>query len=110
MFCIPGLGRLDDCAVLVVADALKRAGIDARVAGATTAIEDGEAASICVCYLENVPKARTDYAVRKLSRKAPSARIVDLPVERSRADRTFGIAAESGATLAEGHCRRFRKS
>ncbi len=76
VFCIPGLGRLDDCAVLVVADALKRAGVDVRLSGATTAIEDGEAASICVCYLENVPKARIDYAVRKLSRKAPSARIV----------------------------------
>ncbi|WP_375411604.1 AI-2E family transporter [uncultured Bradyrhizobium sp.] len=76
VFCIPGLGRLDDCAVLVVADALKRAGIDARISGATTAIEDGEAALICVCYLENVPKARTDYTVRKLSRKASSARIV----------------------------------
>jgi predicted PurR-regulated permease PerM len=76
VFCIPGLGRLDDCAVLVVADALRRAGIEARVSGATTAIEDGEAASICVCYLENVPKARIDYSVRKLSRKASSARIV----------------------------------
>ncbi len=76
VFCIPGLGRLDDCAVLVVADSLKRAGVDARVTGATTAIEDGEAASICICYLENVPKPRTDYAVRKLSRKAQSARIV----------------------------------
>jgi predicted PurR-regulated permease PerM len=76
VFCIPGLGRLDDCAVLVVADALKRAGVHARVAGATTAVEDGEAASICICYLENVSKARIDYAVRKLSRKAPSARIV----------------------------------
>jgi predicted PurR-regulated permease PerM len=76
VFCIPGLGRLDDCAVLVVADSLKRAGVDARVAGASRAIEDGEAASICICYLENVSKPRTDYAVRKLSRKAPSARIV----------------------------------
>jgi predicted PurR-regulated permease PerM len=76
VFCIPGLGRLDDCAVLVVADSLKRAGVDARVSGATTAIEDGEAASICICYLENVSKPRTDYAVRRLSRRAPSARIV----------------------------------
>ena len=76
VFCIPGLGRLDDCAVLVVADSLRRAGIDARVSGATTAIEDGEAASICICYLENVSKARTDYAVRRLSRRAHSARIV----------------------------------
>jgi hypothetical protein len=76
VFCIPGLGRLDDCAVLVVADSLKRAGLDARASGATTAIENGEAASICICYLEPVSKPRTDYAVRKLSRKAPSARIV----------------------------------
>src|SRR4051794_26019904 len=76
VFCIPGLGRLDDCAVLVVADSLKRAGVDARVSGATTAIEDGEAASICICYLENVSKPRTDYAIRRLSRRAPSARIV----------------------------------
>jgi predicted PurR-regulated permease PerM len=76
VFCIPGLGRLDDCAVLIVADSLRRAGIDARVTGATTAIEDGKAALICVCYLESVPKARIDYAVRKLSKKAPSARIV----------------------------------
>jgi hypothetical protein len=45
VFCIPGLGRLDECAVLVVADALKRHGIDARVAGATTAIENDNATS-----------------------------------------------------------------
>lgn len=76
VFCIAGLGRLDDCAVLIVADALKREGIEARVAGATAAIEDDKAASICLCYLENASKARVDYAVRKLSRKAPSARIV----------------------------------
>jgi predicted PurR-regulated permease PerM len=76
VFCIPGLGRLDDCAVLVVADALKRQGIDARVAGATTAIENNKATSICLCYLEDVSKARLDYAVRKLSRRAPAARIV----------------------------------
>jgi hypothetical protein len=75
VFCVPGLGRLDDCAVLIVADTLKRDGINALVAGATTAIED-EAASICLCYLENVSKARLDYAVRKLSRKVRAARIV----------------------------------
>ncbi len=76
VFCIPGLGRLDDCAVLVVAHELRRAGVEARTSGATTAIEDNEATSICVCYLEDVPKARIDYTVRKLSRKAPSARVV----------------------------------
>jgi predicted PurR-regulated permease PerM len=75
VFCIPGLGRLDDSAVLILADALKRSGVEARVASATIAIEDGKAESICLCYLENVSKARIDYAVRKLARTAPSARI-----------------------------------
>ncbi|MEA2831554.1 MAG: hypothetical protein QOF22_2302, partial [Bradyrhizobium sp.] len=76
VFCVPGLGRLDDCAVLVVADALKREGVNARVAGAETAIENDEASSICLCYIENVSKARLDYAVRKLSKKSPAARVI----------------------------------
>jgi predicted PurR-regulated permease PerM len=76
VFCLPGLGRLDDCAVLVVADALKREGVNARVAGAETAIENDEASSICLCYIENVSKARLDYAVRKLSKKSPAARVI----------------------------------
>jgi len=74
--CVPGLGRLDDCAVLVVADALRREGINARVTGAQTAIEKDEGSSICLCYVENVSKARLDYAVRKLSKKSPATRIV----------------------------------
>lgn len=76
VFCLPGLGRLDDCGVLIVADILKREGINARVAGATTAIEQGEAAAICVCYLENVSKARLNHTIRKLSRRVPGARVV----------------------------------
>ncbi len=76
VFCLPGLGRLDDCGALVVADVLKRKGINARVAGASTAIEDDEAASICLCYLENVSKARLDFVVRKLSWQAPSATVI----------------------------------
>lgn len=76
VFCVPGLGRLDDCGSLIVADVLKREGFNARVTGVDTAIEKGEASTICICYLENVSKARMDYAVRRLSRQAPSARIV----------------------------------
>jgi predicted PurR-regulated permease PerM len=76
VFCIPGLGRLDDCAVLLVADSLRREGINARVAGAQTAIENDEVSSICICYIENVSKARLDYTIRKASKKSPAARIV----------------------------------
>jgi predicted PurR-regulated permease PerM len=76
VFCIPGLGRLDDCAALVVADVLKREGVVARTAGAGTAIEEDDAETICVCFLEDVTEARTDFTRRKLSRQAPSAKVV----------------------------------
>jgi len=76
VFCVPGLGRLDDCAALVVADVLKRQGIFARTAGATFAIEADDAETICVCFLEDVSEARTDFTGRKLSRQAPSAKVV----------------------------------
>jgi predicted PurR-regulated permease PerM len=75
VFCIPGLGRLDDCAALVAADFLKRHGVIARTAAAT-AIEDNAADTICVCFLEQVSPARADFTVRKISRKASLARII----------------------------------
>src|ERR1700730_14738501 len=72
VFCIPGLGRLDDSAALVVADFLKRQGVVARTAAAATAIDADPAETICVCFLEKVTAARADFTVRKLLRQAPS--------------------------------------
>jgi hypothetical protein len=76
VFCIPGLGRLDDCAALVLADVLRRDGIIACTAGAGTALEADNAETICVCFLEDVTEARTDFTRRKLFRRAPSAKVV----------------------------------
>jgi predicted PurR-regulated permease PerM len=76
VFCIPGLGRLDDCAALVVADFLRRYGVGARTTGAPAAIEADDAETICVCFLEDVTEARTDFTRRKLFRQAPSAKVV----------------------------------
>jgi len=76
VFCIPGLGRLDDCTALVVADFLKRRGVVARTATAATAIEADTAETICVCFLEQVTEARADFTRRKLSRHAPAARVL----------------------------------
>jgi predicted PurR-regulated permease PerM len=76
LFCIPGLGRLDDCAALVVTDFLKRRNVFARTATAETAIEADAADTICVCFLEEVTDARADFTVRKLSRQAPSAKVI----------------------------------
>jgi predicted PurR-regulated permease PerM len=76
VFCISGLGRLDDCVALVLADFLKRRGVVARTAAAATAIENDAAETICVCFLEDVTPARSDFTIRKLSRQAPSAKII----------------------------------
>ncbi len=76
VFCIPGLGRLDDCAALIVADALKREGYNARVSGADTEIDAGKAETVCVCFLEEVSEARAAFTVRKLARKAAAANVI----------------------------------
>ena len=76
IFCIPGLGRLDDCAALIVADALKREGYVARVSGADSEIDAGNAETICVCFVEAVSAARAAFTVRKLSRKSASAHVI----------------------------------
>jgi predicted PurR-regulated permease PerM len=76
VFCIPGLGRLDDCAALVLADFLKRQGIVARTATAGTAIDAESAETTCVCFLEEVTSARADFTIRKIKRQAPSARVM----------------------------------
>jgi predicted PurR-regulated permease PerM len=75
VFCISGLGRLDDCVALVLADFLKRRGVVATAATAT-AIENDTAETICVCFLEGVTPARGDFTIRKLSRQAPAAKVI----------------------------------
>ncbi|HSQ19442.1 MAG TPA: AI-2E family transporter, partial [Blastocatellia bacterium] len=76
VFCIPGLGRLDDCAALIIADALKREGYSARVSGADTEIEAGNAETVCVCFVERVSQARAAFTVRKLSRKTAATNVI----------------------------------
>jgi hypothetical protein len=76
VFCIPGLGRLDDCAALLLADFLKRRGVFARTAAVTTEIEANTVKTLCVCYLEAISSARVDFTVRKFSRQAPAAKIL----------------------------------
>jgi predicted PurR-regulated permease PerM len=74
--CIPGLGRLDSCVALVLADFLKRQGVVATTAATAAGVESDAAEIICVCFLEDVTTARGDFTLRKLSRRAPSANVV----------------------------------
>ena len=74
VLCVSGLGRLDDCVALVVADVLKREGFNARVSGADTEIENAD--TICVCFVEEVSPGRAAFTGRKLARKAAAANII----------------------------------
>ena len=74
LFCVPGLGRLDDCVALVVADVLKREGFNARVSGVDTEIDDAD--TICVCFVEEVSAGRAAFMRRKFARRAATANII----------------------------------
>lgn len=76
ILCVPGLGRLDACVALIIADVLKREGLDACAASDADATDGNLACCICVGYLENVSDARMAYALRRLSRQRPKAEIV----------------------------------
>ncbi|HJY08363.1 MAG TPA: AI-2E family transporter [Bryobacteraceae bacterium] len=74
VFCVPGLGRLDDCAALVVADILKREGFNARISGIDTEI--GNADTVCVCFIEEVSTGRAAFTARKFLRRAAGVNVI----------------------------------
>ena len=83
VLCIPGLGELDEALALVVAQLVERHGIGARAEEAEAltmsrifSLDTGGARLICLCYIEKVTGAQLRYAVRRLRRKAPDARIL----------------------------------
>ena len=75
-FCVPGLGRLDESAVLVVADALRREGINARVTGATAASRATRLRPFASVMSRMSRKLGSTMPCGKLSKKAPAARII----------------------------------
>jgi predicted PurR-regulated permease PerM len=76
IYAIPGLGRLDDCAVVLVADLLRRHGKPILKAGADKAIARDRTATAVVCFLEEISEGRIQYTKRKMLRTAPSARVI----------------------------------
>ena len=74
VFCVPGLGRLDDCAALVVADILMREGFHARISGVETEIDNAD--TVCVCFIEEVSTGRAAFTARKFSRRAAAANVI----------------------------------
>jgi predicted PurR-regulated permease PerM len=75
--CVPGLGRLDSAAALIVAEALNQSGINASGDKQPLATPSNEAgATTCICFLEDISYGRIRYAKRRVARGAPSAKVV----------------------------------
>ncbi|TCR63173.1 AI-2E family transporter [Bosea sp. BK604] len=83
ILCIAGQGPLDEAAALMLAQLLTKHGLGVRIeaAGALStqnlAQLDTEGAALgCLCYLDDTSPAHMRYAVRRLRRRLPGARIV----------------------------------
>ena len=88
VFCVPGLGRLDDCITMVVADVLKREGFNTRISGIDTEIENAD--TICVCFVEEVSTGRAAFTARKFARRAAAANIIICRLGRPTENDSFG--------------------
>jgi hypothetical protein len=83
VLCIPGAGKLDEAAVLVLAQMLKRRGIGAAAETADAlsmsrffSLDLSQAAAFCICYVGKPSDAMIQYTVRRLSKKSKGGRII----------------------------------
>jgi AI-2E family transporter len=83
VFCIPGLGLLDETVAMPLAQLLRREGISAEAKETETlsmsklfALDLKDVALICLCYLEHATPAQLHYTSRRLRRKAPGVPIL----------------------------------
>ena len=83
VLCIPGSGRLDEAAVLILTQMLKRLGIGAAAETADAlsmsrffSLDLSQAAAFCICYVGKPSDAMIQYTVRRLSKKSKGGRII----------------------------------
>ena len=83
VICIPGTGRLDEAAALVLAQLLRHRGIGATAEKASAlsmsklfSLELADTSLACVCYLGQPSNAKIQHTVRGLSRRTNGARIL----------------------------------
>jgi predicted PurR-regulated permease PerM len=83
ILCIAGQSPVDEAAALMLAQLLTKHGLKARVEGAAslsvqsiTRLEAADTAVVCLSFLDAGSPAHMRYAVRRLRRKMPQAKIV----------------------------------
>jgi predicted PurR-regulated permease PerM len=83
VLCIPGSGKLDEAAALILAQILKRRGLGAIAETADAlsmsrffSLDLSQAAAFCICYVGKPSDAMIQYTVRRLSKKSRGGRII----------------------------------
>jgi predicted PurR-regulated permease PerM len=83
VLCIPGSGKLDEAAALVLVQMLKRRGIGAAAETADAlsmsrffSLDLSQPTALCICYTGKPSDAIIQYTVRRLSKKSRGGRII----------------------------------
>jgi predicted PurR-regulated permease PerM len=83
VLCIPGRSPLDESAALMLGQLLSKHGIRARVLGHDALqtenlfrLDSAGVAMICLSYMDAISTVHIRYAVRRVRRKAPDARVL----------------------------------
>jgi predicted PurR-regulated permease PerM len=107
VLCIPGSGKLDEAAALVMAQLLKRRGIGATAETADAlsisrffALDVSQTQAFCICYVGQPSEAMVHYAVRRLVKKRKGSRIV---VAMLGGDRDAPLSSMRDVTPAAGN-------
>jgi predicted PurR-regulated permease PerM len=109
VLCIPGSSKLDEAAALVLAQMLRRHGFGAEAEKPDVlsmskffSLDLTEVLLVCVCYVDRPSSAKIQYAVRRLSRKNSSARLL---LALLGTDNATPVESLVGAEIAEGSFR-----
>jgi len=106
ILCIPGLGKLDEAAALVLAQLLRRRGYGASAEKADAlsmskffSLDLSGTSLICICYVERPSSAKINYAVRRLRKKHSTAAIILAFLGETEGT---SVEALSGAAVVQG--------
>ncbi len=104
ILCIPGFGKLDESAAIVVAQEVGRRGYGAAAEQADAlsvskffSLDLSGAELVCLCYVDRPSHAKIQYAVRRLTKKAKAADVMILllgaAAEASVGEEMTGVSA-----------------
>jgi hypothetical protein len=83
VLCLPGSGKLDEAAAVILAQIMNRRGIGAAAETADAlsmsrffSLDLSSAAAFCICHVGKPSDAMIQYTVRRLSKKSKGGRII----------------------------------